>query len=116
MSSTPCKSVKKDGAPCRGNGLDHFDGYCIAHAPADKAWEWRSRGGKASSAAARADKRIPDRLRHAIDKLSTGMDQVLKGKLAPAATTAAAPAASCTQPPVCRHAPKIFWPISRKLS
>ena len=83
MSSTPCKSLKKDGTPCRGNGLEQLDGYCIAHAPADKAWQWRSRGGKASSAAARADKRIPDRLSHAIDKLSTGMDQVLEGKLEP---------------------------------
>ena len=93
MSSTPCKSLKKDGTPCRGNGLDQLDGYCIAHAPADKAWEWRSRGGKASSAAARADKRIPDRLSHAIDKLSTGMDQVLEGKLEPAALSAISRAA-----------------------
>ena len=93
MTSTPCKSLKKDGTPCRGNGLDQLDGYCIAHAPADKAWEWRSRGGKASSAAARADKRIPDRLSHAIDKLSTGMDQVLEGKLEPAALSAISRAA-----------------------
>ena len=93
MSSTPCKSLKRDGTPCRGNGLDQLDGYCIAHAPADKAWEWRSRGGKASSAAARADKRIPDRLRDAIDKLSTGIDQVLEGKLAPAALSAISRAA-----------------------
>ena len=93
MSSTPCKSLKKDGTPCRGNGLDQLDGYCIAHAPADKAWQWRSRGGKASSAAARADKRIPDRLRHAIDKVSRGMDQVLEGKLEPAALSAISRAA-----------------------
>ena len=93
MTSTPCKSLKKDGAPCRGNGLEQLDGYCIAHAPADKALEWRSRGGKASSAAARADKRIPDRLRDAIDKVSTGMDQVLEGKLAPAALSAISRAA-----------------------
>ncbi len=93
MSSTPCKSLKKDGTPCRGNGLDQLDGYCIAHAPADKAWQWRSRGGKASSAAARADKRIPDRLRHAIDKVSTGIDQVLEGKLEPAALSAISRAA-----------------------
>ena len=86
MTSTPCKSLKKDGTPCRGNGLDQLDGYCIAHTPAGKAWQWRSRGGKASSAAARAHKRIPDRLRRAIEKLSTGIDQVLEGKLAPAAT------------------------------
>ena len=50
MASTPCKGLKKDGTPCRGNGLDQLDGYCIAHAPADKALQWRSRGGKASSA------------------------------------------------------------------
>ena len=106
MTSTPCKSLKNDGTPCRGNGLDQLDGYCIAHAPAGKAWQWRSRGGKASSAAARADKRIPDRLRRAIEKLSTGMDQVLEGKLAPAA-------ARCPPPPVCCHAPKTF---SRNLS
>ena len=93
MTSTPCKSLKKDGTPCRGNGLDQLDGYCIAHAPADKAWEWRSRGGKASSAAARADKRIPDRLRHTIDKVSTGIDQVLEGKLEPAALSAISRAA-----------------------
>ena len=109
MTSTPCKSLKSDGTPCRGNGLDQFDGYCIAHAPTGKAWQRRSRGGKASSAAARAHKRIPDRLRRAIEKLSTGMDQVLEGKLAPAA----APAASCPPPPVCCHAPKTF---SRNLS
>ena len=93
MSSTPCKSLKRDGTPCRGNGLEQLDGYCIAHAPADKTLEWRSRGGKASSAAARADKRIPDRLSHAIDKLSTGIDQVLEGKLAPAALSAISRAA-----------------------
>ena len=103
MTSTPCKSLKRDGTPCRGNGLDQLDGYCIAHAPAGKAWQWRSRGGKASSAAARAHKRIPDRLRRAIEKLSTGMDQVLEGKLAPAAAAprrqlpAATRLLSCTE-------------------
>ena len=108
MASTPCKSLKRDGTPCRGNSLDQLDGYCIAHTPAGKAWQWRSRGGKASSAAARAHKRIPDRLRRAIEKLSTGIDQVLEGMLEPATTTAAAPAASCPPPPVCRHAPNTF--------
>ena len=36
MSKTLCKSIRKDGSPCQGNGLKQFDGYCIAHAPADK--------------------------------------------------------------------------------
>ena len=34
MTSKPCKSLKKDGAPCRGSGFDQLDGYCIANAPA----------------------------------------------------------------------------------
>ena len=50
MASTPCKGLKKDGTPCRGNGLEQLGGYCIAHAPADEAWQWRSHGGKASPA------------------------------------------------------------------
>ena len=50
MASTPCKGLKKDGTSCRGNGLEQLDGYCIAHAPADKAWHWRSHGGKSSPA------------------------------------------------------------------
>ena len=116
MTSTPCKSLKKDRTPCRGNGLEQLDGYCIAHTPAGKAWQWRSRGGKASSAAARAHKRIPDRLRRAIEKLSTGIDQVLEGKLAPAAATAPPP------PPVARRHlsavmhRKLSHAISRELS
>ena len=44
MPTTPCKGVNKDGTPCKGNGLDQFDGYCIAHAPASETREWRSRG------------------------------------------------------------------------
>ena len=34
MASTPCKSLKRDGTPCRGSGFDQLDGYCIANAPA----------------------------------------------------------------------------------
>ena len=66
MSKIPCKSLRKDGQPCQGLGQPNLDGYCIAHASPEKVWEWRSRGGRASSAAARADKRIPERLRGAI--------------------------------------------------
>ena len=88
MSKTSCKALKKDGKPCQGQGLPDFDGYCIAHVPADKAREWRSRGGKASSAAARADKRVPERLRGLIEKLSKGMDDVIEGNIEPAALSA----------------------------
>ena len=33
MAKTPCKSLKKDGSPCQGQGLSQFDGCCIAHVP-----------------------------------------------------------------------------------
>ena len=88
MPKTPCKSVKKDGTPCQGNGLPDFDGYCIAHAPADKTRAWRSRGGKNSSTAARADKRIPERLRMAIEAVEQGLLDVRAGSLDPAAYSA----------------------------
>ena len=88
MAKIPCKGLKKDGTPCKGNGLPAFDGYCIAHAPASKTREWRTRGGKNSSTAARADKRIPERLRRAIETLDQGLLDVREGNLAPAAYSA----------------------------
>lgn len=88
MPKTFCKSLRKDGQPCQGLGQPDLDGYCIAHAAPEKVWEWRSRGGKASSAAARADKRIPERLRGAIEKVNQGMDDLLEGKIEPAALSA----------------------------
>ena len=88
MPKTFCKSLRKDGQPCQGLGQPDLDGYCIAHAAPEKVWEWRSRGGKASSAVARADKRIPERLRSAIEKVSQGMDDLLEGKIEPAALSA----------------------------
>ena len=88
MSKILCKSLKKDGSPCQGQGLEQFDGYCIAHAPADKTREWRSRGGTNSATAARLDKRMPERLKDMMDVLDDGMKQVLDGTLSPAAYTA----------------------------
>ena len=90
MPKTPCKAPRKDGGPCQGNGLPEHDGYCIAHVSPAIAREWRSRGGKASSNAARADKRIPERLRGTIDKLSQGMDDVIEGNLDPSTLSALA--------------------------
>lgn len=88
-----CKALRKDGQPCQGLGQAKLDGYCIAHAPADKVWAWRSRGGKASSTAARADKRMPDRLRGTIEKLTKGMDDMIAGEIDPAALSALSRAA-----------------------
>ena len=60
----------------------------IAHAPAGKTHAWRSRGGKNSSTAARSDKRIPERLRAAIEALDQGLLDVQEGNLDPAAYSA----------------------------
>ena len=88
MTKNTCKSAKQDGSPCQGQGLEQFDGYCIAHRPADQNRERRARGGKASATpatAARADKRIPERLQGVINALTEGMIQVQEGTLSPAA-------------------------------
>ena len=91
MTKTTCKSAKQDGSPCKGQGLEQFDGYCIAHGPADQTRQWRVRGGKASASpatASRADKRIPERLLGVINALTEGMIQVQEGTLSPAAYSA----------------------------
>ena len=91
MTKTTCKSAKQDGSPCKGQGLEQFDGYCIAHGLADQTREWRVRGGKASATpatASRADKRIPERLQGVINSLTEGMIQVQEGTLSPAAYSA----------------------------
>ena len=93
MPKILCKALRKDGQPCRGLGQEKYGGYCIAHAPADKVWEWRSRGGQASSTAARADKRIPERLRGAIEMLTKGMEDLIAGEIEPAALSALSRAA-----------------------
>ena len=90
MSATPCKGIKKDGAPCRGNGLDQLDGYCLAHGPTELTRGWRVRGGENSSTAARADKRLPERYRDVINTLVQGIDDVKEGSMTPAALTAIA--------------------------
>ena len=84
MAKTPCKSIKRDGSPCNGKGLEQFDGYCIAHGPADQTRQWRALGGTNSSTAARLDKRIPARLKNMMDMLEDGMNRVLEGTLSSA--------------------------------
>ncbi len=88
MAKTPCKGVKKDGTPCRGNGLEQLDGYCIAHGAPEKTRAWRVRGGQNSSSAARADKRLPERYRDVIHALTQGIFEVKEGNLSPAAYAA----------------------------
>ena len=93
MSKTLCKGLKKDGTPCQGLGQPQFEGYCIAHAPAGITQEWRSRGGKASSSAARAEKRIPEHLRRPIEMVTQAMEDLVEGKIEPAALSALSRAA-----------------------
>ena len=88
MSKTLCKSFKRDRSPCQGQGLEQFDGYCIAHALTDTNRAWRARGGTNSSTAARADKRIPERQQVVIQALTEGMLAVQEGTLSPAACSA----------------------------
>ena len=88
MAAPPCKGVKKDGAPCRGNGNEQLDGYCIAHGAPEKTRAWRVRGGENSSTAARADKRIPERFRPVIQAVTNGIAEVREGTLKPAAYSA----------------------------
>ena len=129
MASTPCKGLKKDGTPCRGNGLEQLDGYCIAHAPADEAWQWRSPGGKASPAS-----RLPScaqnffarslvnaratlvHLSHERSYVRHPFNRRQKASSAACARPAApTPAAfACHPSAVMRR--KLFGPISRKLS
>ncbi len=85
---SPCKSVKRDGSPCHGHGLDQFDGYCFAHAPAHITSVWRARGGRNSSTAARLDKRIPQHLKDLLTQLTQGLSDVHAGELEPAAYNA----------------------------
>ncbi len=90
MSKTPCKGIRKDGSPCQGIGLKKYDGLCIAHGPApDQVHKWRARGGKNSATAARLDKRLPERLKQAIDLVHDSMVRVLEGTISPAACNAA---------------------------
>ena len=90
MSKTSCKGIKRDGSPCQGHGLEQFDGNCIAPAPADLTRAWRSCGGASATTAARLDKRIPERLKQAIDPVHASMDRVAEGTRSPAAYNAIA--------------------------
>lgn len=89
MATTLCLGIKKNGSPCQGKGLEQYDGLCFAHGPADHIRAERSSlGGKNSATAVRLDKRIPQRLKQAIDLLEDGMVRVSQGLLSPSAYTA----------------------------
>src|SRR3954447_11631971 len=79
----PCQGTRRDGSPCQAAGL--LDGWCWAHHP-DRAAERqaaREKGGRAKSAAARAEKLVPAVLRPVLDTLLTSIEEVKAGTLDP---------------------------------
>ncbi len=82
-----CKGVRKDGSPCQAKGHHDLDGYCIAHAPADKLHAWRVHGGSAATATL-IDRRVPERFKDIIELLTEGMTAVRSGHLSPSAYNA----------------------------
>ena len=83
MPKTLCKGVKKDGTPCQGIGLEQYGGFCIGHAPNEITAEWRTRGGKNSSNAARSRKPRPEPFDGIIQELRQGLSEVREGKVTP---------------------------------
>lgn len=85
-----CPVLTRTGQPCQGR--PGASGYCVGHDPA--AAEWRAKGGKQTSNAARALKLIPSRLRPIADQLTAALDEVHTGALKPQQATAMAAVAS----------------------
>lgn len=83
MPKVLCKGVKKDGTPCQGQGLEKYGGFCIGHAPKEITDEWRTRGGKNSSNAARSHKPMPEPFDGIFQELRQGISEVREGKLSP---------------------------------
>lgn len=83
MPKLLCKGVKKDGTPCQGQGLEKYGGFCIGHAPKEITDEWRTRGGKNSSNAARSHKPMPEPFDGIFQELRQGLSEVREGKLSP---------------------------------
>ena len=85
-----CKSLARNGEPCRGYALE--DGYCFSHSPAleKKRLEAKARGGRNSARAARLRGLVPPRLMSVYDRLETALVEVHSGKLESKQATAMA--------------------------
>ena len=89
MAKTLCTGIRKDGQPCQANGLEQYNGLCLAHgAPPEQAHEWRARGGKNSATAVRRDNRMPEQLKHALDLVQNSMDRLAQQEPTPATCNA----------------------------
>ena len=85
-----CRSLTRNGEPCRGYALE--DGYCFSHSPAleKKRLEAKARGGRNSSRVARLRGLVPPRLMSVYDRLETALVEVHSGKLESKQATAKA--------------------------
>ncbi len=90
MSNVTCTATRKDGSPCTVRAL--ASGYCTFHDPAlrETTREARRAGGRNSSNAARAAKRIPRDLGDLSRRLFEALDEVHRGDLDPKRATAMA--------------------------
>jgi hypothetical protein len=73
-----CTAIKKDGTRCTARAV--YDGLCVGHLP--NAKENQAKGGKASSTKARADKKLPVRIRQIVILLEKALVEVYQGRLA----------------------------------
>jgi hypothetical protein len=72
-----CTAIKKDGTRCTARAV--FNGLCVGHLP--NAKENQAKGGKASSTKARADKKLPVRIRQIVILLEKALVEVYQGRL-----------------------------------
>ena len=81
-----CPARRKDGEPCRARA--GASGYCVGHDPASGAA--RAKGGRNTRRAARALRRVPERLRPVADMLASALEEVHSGALEPRRASAMA--------------------------
>tara|TARA_Y100000593_G_C4231102_1_gene297043 strand:+ start:358 stop:729 length:372 start_codon:yes stop_codon:yes gene_type:complete len=75
-----CVGTRKDGTKCTAHPIKNSR-YCIGHH--EKAPEWRSKGGIASSDANRARAMMPEELRPLANELLETMEDLLQGRITP---------------------------------
>jgi hypothetical protein len=85
--TTHCQATRKDGTPCEGKPIGDT-GCCFAHQP--EAREWKAKGGRNRSNAARSYRSLPERLKPAAEMLSRAMDETRDGTMEPRVATALA--------------------------
>jgi len=72
-----CTATRADGTRCTAYAA--LNGYCIGHQP--NSAEYRAKGGRNSSTKARADKKLPVRIRTIVVLLERALVEVYAGRL-----------------------------------